>query len=188
MIIIELGCGREKEYPNSIGVDINPDLGADVVCDVERGLPFKDNYADMITSSHFMEHVRDFGFLMREIHRVLKDGGKLRMILPYHSNHRSYFPHHYKTGFSWVSITDYFLLCNEYDGISFRLMKDEIVFMKGIVGKIIGRIVNSKPYYYDRFLSFVFPASELHVEAVKSERHGMDISLRKKGRAVPKRL
>lgn len=179
-MIVELGCGKNKRFSNSIGVDINPESGADIIHDINEGLPFIDECVDIITSSHFMEHVKDFGFVMRECHRVLKKGGILEFTVPYHSNHRSYFPHHVHPGFSWISMVDYFNLCEQYDGIKFRLMVNRIVTSKGLLGNIIDMLVNYKPYLYDRFLSFVFPSSELYIAAIKSNFPGVRIKIRKK--------
>lgn len=40
-IIIDIGCGARKQ-PGTVGIDCRAFPGVDVVCDFERGLPFKD--------------------------------------------------------------------------------------------------------------------------------------------------
>lgn len=179
-MIVELGCGNDKKYTGSIGIDINPESGANIIHDINEGIPLSDNCVDIITSSHFIEHVNDFGFLMRECYRVLKEGGIFEMTVPYHSNHRSHFPHHIHAGFSWISIIDYFNLCKHYDNIKFMLIENKIITSRGFIGNMLNMLVNNKPYLYDRFLSFIFPSSELYVRAIKSDTHGVNINLRKK--------
>lgn len=52
--------------------------------DVTRGLPLADGAADIVYTSHMLEHLslRDFDVALREIHRVLAPGGLFRSVLP----------------------------------------------------------------------------------------------------------
>jgi SAM-dependent methyltransferase len=89
-----LGCGnsREKRFglPGSpetwthlVTLDIDPDCGADVIADLENGIPFADESFDEVHAYELLEHLgtqgdyraffRDFD----EIYRVLKPGGVL---------------------------------------------------------------------------------------------------------------
>jgi predicted SAM-dependent methyltransferase len=86
-IILDLGCGQTDAYfPNegaAIRVDLREDGQPDYVCDV-RQLPFDDHYADVVYSSHTLEH---FGrweteTVLDEWLRVLKPGGELRLVIP----------------------------------------------------------------------------------------------------------
>jgi len=49
--------------------------GADVICDLNDGIPLPDNSVGVINASHIIEHLRDPIKTMREIHRVLVHGG-----------------------------------------------------------------------------------------------------------------
>jgi predicted SAM-dependent methyltransferase len=51
------------------------DGGADILCDLNDGIPLEDNSAGVINASHVIEHLKDPIKTMREIHRVLADGG-----------------------------------------------------------------------------------------------------------------
>jgi predicted SAM-dependent methyltransferase len=85
--ILNLGSGHSKihfegEGP-SISVDLRPEVQPDYQCDL-RQLPFDDAYADIVYSSHALEHfgrweVED---VLDEWLRVLKPGGELRLVLP----------------------------------------------------------------------------------------------------------
>lgn len=49
--------------------------GVDIVHDLNEGIPLPDNSVYIINASHVLEHLKDVNKSMREIHRVLIDGG-----------------------------------------------------------------------------------------------------------------
>jgi predicted SAM-dependent methyltransferase len=57
-LILDIGCGAHKQ-PGTIGIDRRPVPGVDVVCDFERGLPFRDGSVEAAYSIHSIEHMRD---------------------------------------------------------------------------------------------------------------------------------
>ena len=63
--ILELGCGRTKA-PGAIGVDFNFDAtAADVICDLNRPLPFADSTFAQVRAVQVVEHlesVMELGF------------------------------------------------------------------------------------------------------------------------------
>ena len=87
--VIDFGCGDEKIIPQAIGVDMCPE--ADIQLDLTNPGSFhffNDNAADVIFSSHFLEHVHDYRMVLKEWWRILKPGGKLILYLP----HRELYP------------------------------------------------------------------------------------------------
>lgn len=82
-LILEIGCGVKKVFPDSIGLDVRPVEGVDVVADA-RKLPFDDEYFDHVYSSHVIEHFshREIEDVFREWIRVLKVGGKFELRCP----------------------------------------------------------------------------------------------------------
>jgi len=75
VIRLDLGCGRNKYRKSFIGIDISPDVGADIVLDLEKDrLPFDDESVEDIHTSHTLEHISGEGqiHLMNECWRVLK--------------------------------------------------------------------------------------------------------------------
>jgi len=82
---LDIGCSHHK-LPGWIGLDLDPGPQVDVVADM-AALPFADSTVDQIHSRHTLEHVPDPLACIRELHRVLKPGGEIRIIVPHYSNH-----------------------------------------------------------------------------------------------------
>lgn len=82
-ILIDLGCGLAKP-DGYIGIDIKapPDSQADIIYDLEQGIPLPDDYADEIRAHHVLEHLSKPVHIMFEIWRVLKPGGIADIIVP----------------------------------------------------------------------------------------------------------
>lgn len=90
---LNLGCGRNPE-PGFLNLDRTPGEGIDLVGDLETAIiPAPDmlcrahpGSVDFILASHVLEHVSNLIPLMREIHRVLRQGGYLAAVTPYASS------------------------------------------------------------------------------------------------------
>ena len=81
-IIYDLGCSSHKTMPEAIGVDILPT--ADVQSSIDN-MPFIPNESvDFIISRHSLEHLLDTVKTLNEWERILKNGGKIVLILPDH--------------------------------------------------------------------------------------------------------
>lgn len=91
--VLDFGCGGGyllKNLPckKKLGVEINPVARA--TC-AENGLreiyenfqPINTNSVDLVISNHALEHVEEPLSILREIHRVLRPGGKVVLYLPY---------------------------------------------------------------------------------------------------------
>lgn len=104
IIGVDLGCGQIKQTPEFftenlkitptkvIGVDIVKCDGVDIKHDLTKfPYPFKDESVDAIFASHFVEHLDGFERMkfMDECHRILKPGGKMRLVHPYYKSVRA---------------------------------------------------------------------------------------------------
>lgn len=81
---LDIGCGRNKR-PGFIGLDASAASDADVVADIDEGLPFPDNSFREVWMSHVFEHVSDTVHLMEEIWRVCQDGARIEIRGPHFS-------------------------------------------------------------------------------------------------------
>jgi SAM-dependent methyltransferase len=103
-IALDLGCGQNKVTVESLstqcninvtkvlGVDFVKGEGIDVVHDLTKfPYPFEDNSIDAIYSSHFVEHLEghERAKFMDECWRILKPGGKMRLIHPHGNSCRA---------------------------------------------------------------------------------------------------
>jgi ubiquinone/menaquinone biosynthesis C-methylase UbiE len=107
-IALDLGCGESKQTKEIlfqigliessedyevIGVDLHEVIGVDKVWDLTKfPYPFKDNSIDAIFSSHFVEHLDGFERIKfyNETFRILKVGGKMRLVHPYYKSSRAF--------------------------------------------------------------------------------------------------
>jgi SAM-dependent methyltransferase len=88
--ILDVGCGQQK-FPGSIGIDMNPDTAADVLCHLDRGsLPFRDSAFDEVHATHLIEHVDNVIRTMEEFHRVTRPGGVIFIITPHYTDYTSF--------------------------------------------------------------------------------------------------
>ena len=77
------GCGP-KHKEGWVNVDGWATEATDIVFDMRKPLPFSDGSVSMIFTEHVHEHFTqgDGETILRDFHRVLKQGGNLRVIVP----------------------------------------------------------------------------------------------------------
>lgn len=95
--ILNIGCGigKELEVIKQFGdvylVDIEPQVIASIpddlciekkVYDVSDGIPYPDNYFDIVVAFDLFEHLKNDIFVIGEIHRILKPHGFLVFTVP----------------------------------------------------------------------------------------------------------
>ena len=80
---LNLGCG-EKKIDGYENIDKDLNVEPDFCFDIEDGLPYDDNSIDEIRAYDFLEHVHPgkVVFVMNEIWRVLKPGGRFEHFTP----------------------------------------------------------------------------------------------------------
>jgi len=72
LLVVEIGGGINPKE----GCDVNIDLeNGNVSADLNDGIPLPDNSVGVLNASHIIEHLHDKHKIMKEIHRVLADGG-----------------------------------------------------------------------------------------------------------------
>jgi len=80
---LNLGCGEDIRE-GYINADIRKLKGVDVQVDMEKPLPWPNDYFDEVLMKDSLEHVswRKVKELIKEVHRILKKGGKLFIQTP----------------------------------------------------------------------------------------------------------
>ncbi|MCX6815390.1 MAG: methyltransferase domain-containing protein [Candidatus Aenigmarchaeota archaeon] len=164
---LHVGCGTKKleGYVNcDIAKDVNPDVVVDI-CALSK--KFKKKSVDEILTEHMLEHVDDFVKAMKEIHAVLKKGGKAHIVVPYATIPSAFHPHHkwYFTKESFSPFHKDNSLRYYYD-FHFSSVKTKIVFSRQMF--FMTKLANKMTWLYENSgLAWLFPAKELHVELTK---------------------
>ena len=80
---INLGCGN-KYLSSWYNYDFTSKSDEVIACDIRKSIPLSDNCADLIYSSHFLEHLtyEEASATLLECKRVLKKNGILRIVVP----------------------------------------------------------------------------------------------------------
>lgn len=96
---LHLGCG-EKYLEGYTNCDVLKQVRADLHFDLnESPYPFENAVADEILMDNVLEHLDEIPQVMRELHRILKPGGRVEIWVPYAKSdwalqdptHRHYF-------------------------------------------------------------------------------------------------
>lgn len=88
MEILNIGCGKSNYGTHRIDKYRTPTTTE--VADIEKQLPYKDNYFDEIYCKSVLEHIKNIGIFADECFRVLKKGGKLWI----RTDYAGYLPFH----------------------------------------------------------------------------------------------
>jgi ubiquinone/menaquinone biosynthesis C-methylase UbiE len=168
---LNLGCGKDIKR-GYINLDVVRLDGVDVVTDIERKMPFPDNFFDEIYSSHVLEHVNDLQNVLLELHRISKPESLIKVLVPYFSFFGSHTNPTHKRFWGYDSF-DYFSEnsdINFYTKPKFKIVKKEILFYwmnnkkVKIKSHLICFLINLWPLFYERFFCWILPANEIYYE------------------------
>lgn len=79
--VLDVGSSRRCVHPRAVSIDLMD--GADIVYDMMQGLPFPSGTFDLCVCTAVLEHVPDPQFLVQEMRRVLKPGGRVHAAIPF---------------------------------------------------------------------------------------------------------
>jgi SAM-dependent methyltransferase len=176
MEILDLGCGKKK-YPDSLGLDISDQTDADIIHDMNVfPYPFEDNRFDMIYADNILEHLDNVVRVMEEIHRITKNGAKIKIVVPYFRSLYAFIDPTHKHFFTTMSFYYFdpdqiYSRLYKYSNARFKIKK--VVFDEGLThnlpGKMVAWLANKKPEFYEYFFSHLFPLKALtyYLETVK---------------------
>jgi SAM-dependent methyltransferase len=169
--ILDLGCGKKKR-PGSIGVDWTDRHDADVIHDLNVfPYPFADNEIDEIFLDNVLEHLDDPMRVMKEVHRISKVNGKVKVIVPYFRSVWAFIDPTHKTFFTVDSFAYYdpsHIICQRYDYVDTRFKVERVIFNetlptspKHLIKKLVVIIANKWPNRYETYLSHFFPLDDI---------------------------
>lgn len=78
--------GGQTLVDGFLNLDLIPYPEVDIVCDLNKKLPFPDSTVDEIRAFHVLEHVDDLVFTLSELHRISKPGAVINMKSPYYKS------------------------------------------------------------------------------------------------------
>jgi len=182
---IDLGCGQDKQQGH-LGVDRLALPGVDVVTDFERALPFRTDSIESVYSKSVLEHVGDLECVMSELHRVVKPGGELRILVPHFSSPLSFSDWTHKRFFGYYTF-DYFVPQSQqrsrrkvpdfYTAFKFRIVSKRLKFVTYFLPLLPlywlwERLVNANETFalmYESMFCYLIPcySMEIRLEPVK---------------------
>jgi predicted SAM-dependent methyltransferase len=164
---LNLGCGKDIKE-GYVNCDLIPQSNIKKV-DFNSTLPFSTESIEEVYMSHALEHANNVEYTMREIHRVLKFGGTLKIKVPHWSHYGAYQPFH-KTFFCLWALDEYF---EEDNPIRFKIIKRYYNLLghdwktMQIVAKPLGWLYNLFPHLAELFLCKFYPIREIYFEVIK---------------------
>ena len=171
---INLGCG-DKRVAGFLGVDRYRSAAAELLCDIERALPFRESSIDELHLDNLIEHVLDVAALVRELVRVARDGARITIVTPHFSSLASWMDPTHLHHLSYDSMrhfeTEY--LRDALPG-RIRVTGRKLSFGGGFFGLMGRAFFRLSPEFYERKLAFVFRASTLRFELTVGKAHDAD--------------
>ena len=168
LIILDLGCGKNKR-PGAIGVDHNTRLDGDVNHDLNVfPYPFDSDSIDQIYIDNCIEHLDSPLNVMEEMHRILKCGGGLKVIVPYFRSPSAFHDPTHKTFYTVESFSYYdpsHPICKRYDYTKAHFKVEKIVFHEnlnsGFIKNLVVSVANKWPLFYENVISSLLPLHEV---------------------------
>lgn len=171
---LNLGCG-EKIIQGYLNIDIVPLHGVDIVHDLNKiPYPFKDNEFEEIYADNILEHLTNFPRIMQELHRILKENGRVIIKVPHFTSHDAWAHPQHTRPFAYDSF-DFFVngtWRHKKDGrcfpFQFKKIKKRLIFEKGLHplnwhNYFVELLANLFPKWYEKTPARIFPASAIKV-------------------------
>ncbi|HEX7174423.1 MAG TPA: methyltransferase domain-containing protein [Pyrinomonadaceae bacterium] len=164
--VLNLGCGR-KHVEGALNVDVTEATAPDVVHDLNRRpWPFPDDHFEEVLAHDVVEHLDDVLATFEEIHRVCRDGATVRLSVPHFSSGNAYTDPTHRHFFGYFTL-DCFTEADErsfYTRARYRLRHRQIIFWPTLLNKIVWRLANRYPMWYELRWAWIFPALFLSME------------------------
>jgi SAM-dependent methyltransferase len=179
---LNVGCGNDART-GWVNLDVKPLPGVDVVHDLESlPLPFADEEFDEILCQDVLEHL-EYIPLLRELHRLLRRGGRITIRVPHFTSRNNYVDPTHKRLFS-IDTWEFFVTEGSghmahlqpvrsyyfdfaFSAIESRLLTFEAGGKAFALNRLVDKVVNRSPrrqsLYEATFMSRLFPAENVFV-------------------------
>ena len=153
-----------------INVDKNPNApNVDLVYDLDFfPWPFKSESIDEVTMYHCLEHIVEHNSAMKEIHRILKNGGVAKIKVPHFTWQFAFHDPTHRHFFGYNTFFYYARDCGYFD-FKFSSCKAKLTFGKrfSVWNIILEPIFNLLPNVYEQSPLRIFPALTVDAELIK---------------------
>lgn len=164
--VLNLGCGR-KHVAGALNVDVTEATSPDVMHDLNRRpWPFPDDHFEEVLAYDVVEHLNDVMATFEEIHRVCRDGARVRVTVPHFSSSNAYTDPTHRHFFGYFTL-DCFTEADErsfYTRARFLLRHRQLIFWPTLLNKAVWRLANRYPMSYELRWAWIFPALFLSIE------------------------
>lgn len=157
MLVLDMACSNNKT-DGAIGIDIDTNSSADIIFDLDKfPYPIRDNCIDLIISKHTFEHLKDPIRTLKEMYRIMKPSGEIKIEVPHFSSYTAYgIGHkHIFTHREAVRMVE--------ESINCRIEQATITFYKSFRTFGIMYLANKYPINYERFWTYIFPAENIKI-------------------------
>ena len=176
---LNIGCGNRKRN-DEYGIDMVRTSKVNLVHNLDRfPWPIHSDSFEYVYACHTLEHLHDIPRVLKEIHRIGKNGATVRIIVPFYSNVSSFRDVTHKHFFSYGSLDPWFkqadALYRTDLGYKFSFIKNNIKInfldenlninylrTKKLINKLFRFFLGLISIrIYERFLAFIIPSSEI---------------------------
>lgn len=163
--ILDIGCGQSKTA-GAFGMDILPGKGVDLVHDLNAlPWPLEASRFDTVVCSHVIEHLNDLVGVMNEIHRVSRNGARVKIVTPHFSSLNSWEDPTHTRHFARRSFSFFDTESRHcYTIHRMKTVKVDLSFGGGLwdlMGKISYKLT---PDLWEKHFAFIWRARNLSVE------------------------
>jgi len=170
--ILDLGSGLDRCIVDALTVDKVADTKPDIIHDLDvYPWPFQDSYFEEVYCLDTIEHLRDVVGTMDEIYRIARGGARVHITTPHFSCSNSYTDptHLHHLG---VFSFDYFTGANQwhfYSKSRFKKIDMRLNFHNNMKNRLVRRLANRFPAFYEEHLTWIFPAwyTSFELEVIK---------------------
>lgn len=161
--VLHIGCGTDGGFGTRL--DISAEVRPEIIADLNAPLPFLPNTWDGAIALNIVEHLQDPLSVITELHRVVRPGGLVAMLVPHFASSARHVDPTHRFGFSARSF-DYLVSGSEqersyawYSTARFKPVHRRIDLQSPKLNALLGGLVNRRSVAFeDHFCYLLRPA------------------------------